>query len=306
MIGVFFVVPPLKATLIVILGAEMFLPVGPEFHIPWVPPLGKFNVPYLCILIGCLLRCPGRVTKLPKEKWFLALTFLAFLGGAFTGWTNGDAMTFGAAGEVVIPAMTFKDGMFVGVSELFPSYLAFYLGYAIFRGPKDVEDLLAGLGIAGLIYCPFAIVEMRMSPQFNNWIYGYSTGEFLQTIRWGGYRPTVFMAHGLALARFFMVTTLALFVLAKSRRTLLGLPVRLLAWYNAVIVVLCRSTGAIVMVLVGILFISMNRSKRQLLVGNRLGRGDHRLSAAARLRRISRVRISGRCRRTSEGSGRFP
>ena len=273
MIGVFFVIPPVKATLVVMLGAEMFLPVGPEFHIPWVPALDRYNLPYLCILIGCLLRCPGRVTKLPKEKWFLFLTFLALLGGAFTGWTNGDTITFGASGEVVIPAMTFKDGMFVGISEFFPSYLAFYLGYVIFRGPKEVEDLLAGLGIAGLVYCPFAIIEMRMSPQFNYWIYGYTTGQFLQTIRWGGYRPMVFMPHGLALARFFMVTTLALFVLAKSRRTLLGLPVRLLAWYNATILVLCRSTGAIVMVLVGILFVSLSSPKRQLLLATVLAVG---------------------------------
>jgi hypothetical protein len=266
MIGAFFVMRPLQATLVVVLGGEMFLPVGPGYHIPLVPFLAKHNLPYLCVLVGCLLRRPALVTKLPKEKWFLALSVLALVGGALTGLTNGDALIFGAAGDVVIPAMTFKDGMFIGISEFIPSCLAFYLGYSLFRSAKDVEKLLRGLGIAGLVYCPFAIVEMRMSPQFHYWVYRYGLGAWEQTMRWGGYRPQVFMAHGLALARFFMTTTLALFVLAKPRRKLLGLPTGLLAWYNAVVLVLCRSTGAVVLALVGVLFILFARPKRQLLL----------------------------------------
>jgi hypothetical protein len=270
MIGVFFVVRPPQAALAVALGGEMFLPEGPVYHIPWVPGLGKHNLTYLCILVGCLFRCPERVTRLPNEKWFLVLSVLALVGGAMTGLTNGDPMIFGAAGEIVIPAMTFKDGMFTGISEFFPSCLAFYLGYVLFGGAKDVEKVLTGLGIAGLIYCPFAIIEMRMSPQFHNWIYGYDMGQFGQSIRWGGYRPLVFMPHGLALARFFVATSLALFILAKGRRKLLGLPVRLLAWFHAIVLLLCRSTGAIALALVGVLFISYTKPKRQLLLATTL------------------------------------
>jgi hypothetical protein len=268
MIGVFFVMPPLPACLVVALGGEMFLPVGVTFRFPSTPPFGKHNLVYLCILVGCLLRCPARVTRLPKEKWFVACSLLALVGGAITGLTNPEVLIFGATGDVVIPAMTFRDGMFVGINEFFPSCLAFYLGYMLFRGTRDVERLLAGLGIAGLVYCPFAIVEMRMSPQFHQWIYGYNIGAFDQAIRWGGYRPSVFMAHGLALARFFMATTLALFVLAKSRRRLLGLPVSYLAWFNAIILVLCRSTGAVVLALAGGALILLAKPKRQLLVAS--------------------------------------
>ena len=183
MIGVFFVIPPLPACLLVVLGGEMFLPVLTSFSIPMTPPLGKHNLPYLCALIGCLLRCPARVTKLPKEKWFVAFSLLALVGGALTGFTNSEVMTFGEAGEVVIPGMGFKDGMFVGISEFFPGCLAFYLGYMLFRGTRDIERLLAGLGIAGIVYCPFAIVEMRMSPQFQHWVYGISIAAFDQSIR---------------------------------------------------------------------------------------------------------------------------
>jgi hypothetical protein len=268
MIGVFFVIPPLPACLLVVLGGEMFLPVLTSFKISLTPPLDKHNLPYLCTLIGCLLRCPARVTKLPEEKWFVACALLALVGGALTGLTNSEVIFFGAAGEVVLPAMGFKDGMFVGISEFIQGCLTFYLGYMLFRGPRDVERLLAGLGIAGLVYCPFAIFEMRMSPQLLHWVYGLSIGTYQQIIRWGGYRPSVFMDHGLTLARFFMVTTLALFVLAKTRRYLLGLPVRLLAWFHAVVFVLCRSTGAVALGLGGVAVILLAKPKRQLLVAS--------------------------------------
>jgi hypothetical protein len=265
MIGVFFVMPPLSACLLVVLSGEMFLPVVTSFKIPLMPALDKHNLTYICSFIGCLLRCPARVTKLPKEKWLVACAFLALLGGALTGLTNTEALTFGAA---VAPGMGIKDGLFVGINEVVPGCLAFYLGYMLFRGPRDIERLLVGLGIAGIVYCPFAILEMRLSPQLMGWVYGIDLGQWNQGFRWGGYRPMVFMNHGLTLARFFMVTTLALFVLAKTRRHLLGLPVRLLAWFHAVILVLCRSTGAIVLGLVGGTLILFAKPKRQLLVAS--------------------------------------
>jgi hypothetical protein len=268
MIGVFFLMRPARACLLVALGGDLFLPEGPTYHIPWLPALGKHNLIYVCVLIGCLLQCPGRVTKLPKERWFLGLCFAALVGGIIMGLTNSDVLIFGRAAQVTIPAMTVKDGIGVAIVELFPSCVAFYLGYQLFRGQKDVENALADLGLAGLVYSLFAIVEMRMSPQFHQWIYGYAMGAFDQTIRWGGYRPMVFMPHGLALARFFLATTLALFVLAKTRSRLLGMPVRLLAWYHAVVLVLCKSTGAIVLFLVGILLIQFAKPKRQLLLAS--------------------------------------
>jgi len=166
-IATFFFMRPIPAALLIALGGEMFLPEGPAFRLPFCPQLGKHNLVYLCIVVGCLLKCPGKVTKLPKDRWVTILAVLSIVGGACTGLTNGDALIFGEAGAVVIPAMTVKDGLFVGISEFFPSCVAFYIGYALFRQREDVERLLVWLGVAGLIYSLFAIVEMRMSPQFH-------------------------------------------------------------------------------------------------------------------------------------------
>ena len=118
----------------------------------------------------------------------------------------------------------------------------------------------------GLVYIPFALVELRLSPQWHRWIYGYAQSNFDQTIRWGGYRPMIFMPHGLALARFFLAATFALVVLDRLRRRLVSLPTRLLAWLQFLVLVACKSTGAIIFALAGLPLLIFSRPKRQLRV----------------------------------------
>lgn len=268
MVAVFFVVRPTTAVLAVALGAEMFLPERAGFKIPLVPVLDKHNLPYLCILIGCLLRYPGRVTKLPRPRWILVLAVVLIAGGLGTALTNRDPLLLGPGGQLFIPGLTVKDGFYMGIVNFLGTFLPLYLGWAMFRRREDIERLLTGIAIAGLIYIPFALVELRMSPQWHYWIYGYSQHSFDQTIRWGGYRPMVFMSHGLALARFFLASTLSLVILSRYRRTLMGLPVRFLAWTQLLVLVACKSTGAIVFALAGIPILAFAKPKRQLLVAS--------------------------------------
>ena len=266
MVGVFFVMRPVPAALVVALGAEMFLPEWVTFKVPLMPPFDKHNLPYLCIFVACLLRCPARVTRLPRQRWILGLALLLLLGGVLTGLTNRDPLILGTSGQVFIPGLTLKDGFYMGISCFLETFLPLYLGYALFRKPDDFEQLIAGLAIAGLVYVPFAMVELRMSPQWHRWIYGYAQHAFEQTIRWGGYRPMVFMSHGLALARFLLVSVCCLVVLARYRRVLVGLPIRLLAWTQFLVLVACKSTGAIAFALAGIPLLALGKPKRQLFV----------------------------------------
>ncbi len=266
MIGVFFFMPAMSAALVVALGAEMFLPEQVTFKLPLMPPFGKHNLPYLCILVACLLRYPARVTKLPKQRWMTVLALALLVGGVLTSTTNPDPLIFGSAGQVFIPGLTIKDGFYMGISNFLFSFLPLYLGYALCRQAEDFEQLVTALAVAGLVYIPFAAIELRMSPQWHRWIYGYAQHEFQQTIRWGGYRPMVFMAHGLALARFFLAATCCLVILTRYRRVLLGLPVRLLAWAQFLVLLACKSTGAIIFALLGVPLLALTKPRRQLMV----------------------------------------
>ena len=59
--------------------------------------------------------------------------------------------------------------------------------------------------VSGLVYVPFVLIEMRLSPQLHRWVYGYHQHLFEQTARFGFWRPMVFMQHGLMVA-FWMAS----------------------------------------------------------------------------------------------------
>ncbi len=46
------------------------------------------------------------------------------------------------------------------------------------------------------LFCPI-IIEARLSPQINVWVYGFFAHDFSQSMRGGGFRAMVFMPHGL-------------------------------------------------------------------------------------------------------------
>jgi hypothetical protein len=251
-IGLFFVLPSVQATIVALLAAELFLPELASFKVPFMPPFDKHTLPYVCILIGCLIRSPKRLLHPPKERWFIWLTLMVVAGGALTGLTNADALSYGKWRVTVLPGLTFKDGMACGLGATFEQALPFFVGYAVFRTSTDLKKLASGFVVAGLVYIPFALVEMRMSPQFHNWVYGYAQHSFAQTLRWGGYRPMVFMAHGLALARFFVLCVLAAFIVSRTKRRFFGVPSRTVGWILFVVLVLCKSTGAIILAILGL------------------------------------------------------
>jgi hypothetical protein len=267
-IGLFFVLRPVEATIAALLGAELFLPELVNFKVPFMPPFDKHVLPYLSVLVGCIIRCPNRVLRLPKERWFVWLTLVVVAGGGLTGLTNGDSLSYGKWTVTTLPGLTFKDGMACGLGPTFEQAIPFFVGCALFRSSKDLRKLLAGFAVAGAIYVPFAVIEMRMSPQFHQWAYGYAQHSFSQTVRWGGYRPMVFMGHGLALARFFVMSTLFAFMASRSKPTLLGIPSRAVGFILFVVLVLCKSTGAVILAIAGLPVVVWGKPRlRQFFAG---------------------------------------
>ena len=243
----FFTMPRNRAALVTIFGGLLFLPELAWFKIPLLPPFSKQTVPYLCVLLGYSLRAPGRVWSPPKEWWVTFLALLMVAGGAATGLTNGDVLTYGKWHHVVLPGLTFKDGMSIGLGEMLGAAVPFFLGTVVLRERKDFEDLLVFLAATGVAYSLFALLELRLSPQLHAWVYGYHQHpDFQQTVRFGGYRPMIFMGHGLAVALFFVVTTLCATALLHTRRRVWGMTARWASRWLAFIVLICKSTAAIV------------------------------------------------------------
>jgi hypothetical protein len=193
-----------------------------------------------------LLRRPSLVTKVCKERWFIGLTILLVAGAIVTGLTNGMPVLI-RRHHPLAPGIHLTDGLYSATLFLSQLSLPFYLGWALFRTEGDLRSLLSALVIASLIYVPFALYEIRMSPNLHGFVYGFSQHDFAQTVRsGGGYRPMVFMSHGLSLARFFFIGASAAFLLARSgSSTVLGLSAKWIGWFLVLILILCKSVGAI-------------------------------------------------------------
>src|SRR5262249_9047485 len=125
-------------------------------------------------------------------------------------------------------------------------WLPFFIGRALFRSAAELRTLLVVLTVAGLLYTLPILWEMRMSPNLHLYVYGYSSGVFSQQIRAGGYRPMVFVGHGLALAMFVLRARLAAVGLGRPRVKIAGLKASWAAGYLFATLVLCRSAAAMI------------------------------------------------------------
>jgi hypothetical protein len=173
-----------------------------------------------------------------------------------------------------LSAMANDLGPYEGASGVLSTSLVFgapYLLGRLYLGDREgLADLAGGLVLAGLAYVPLCLWEVRMSPQLHRLTYGFAqTTMFAQNVRLGGYRPTVFMNHGLMVALFMASTTLVAYWLWRSgaRRAMAGLPLGTIAAVLGVTTLLCKSTGAAALLLVGIAVLEGTRLlKRPALI----------------------------------------
>jgi hypothetical protein len=120
------------------------------------------------------------------------------------------------------------------------------LGRQFLRSSEDNVDVLRVLVIAGLAYSLPMLFEVRMSPQLHTWIYGYFPHSFEQQVRDGGFRPVVFLGHGLLVAFFIMTAGVAAAALWRAKIRVVRLPAAGIAAYLGGVLVLCKTLGALV------------------------------------------------------------
>ena len=234
-----------RATLWTILGAQLLLPEGIFIklaHSGSPQILDKFSIPNLVALLGCIL-CARRPLRFWNKFGLAEILLLMALAGPFiTSELNGDLIKFG---HLTLPSIGHYEALSAAFAE-FVFLLPFLLGRQILRTAADNEDILRILVIAGLIYSLPMLFEIRMSPQLNFWVYGYVPSDFIQEVRDGGFRPMVFMGHGLAVAFFAMTTVIAAAALWRLKTSIMQLPSGPITAYLSMVLLLCKSFGALV------------------------------------------------------------
>lgn len=251
-----------RATLVLLLWCLLFLPEGTTFDLPGIPKLTKQSLPVLCATIGVLLKAWGKVRA---ARWgrgvdvFAWISIIAVFGAILT---NDESLSYG---PLFIPGVTLYDGVSWALAMLLNSLLPFLLARALFRSEQDAVDLLRLLVLFAVLYVPFILFELRMAPVLHYKVYGFNQHSFVQSVRAGGYRPMVFMPHGLALALFLFCASLAAWTLVRARRRLFWFSAKPFAYALVGLVALVHSLGALVYTLVATVLFRFWPLRRQWL-----------------------------------------
>ncbi len=231
-----------QATLWTILGGYLLLPVGAVIKFEMIPEFDKNTIPNLCAFIACviLMRRSMRFGNGFGLEELLILTLL--ISPAISAVLNTDPIVIGSG---VLPGVGPYDGGSAMVNK-FIVLIPFFLGRRILRNAADTESILRILVVAGLVYSLPALFEIRFSPHLHTWVYGYFPSWFVQQIRDGGFRPVVFLGHGLLVAFFAMTSVVAATALWRTQTRIARLPPAGVTAYLGVVLVLCKSLGATV------------------------------------------------------------
>ena len=240
---------PLERGLIwCILGGYLLLPPRVAFDLPLVPALDKVSLPNLSAFVIVALVLRRRISLWPETGLARVLIVLFLLGTVPTVLSNGEAALYHtpgstAPGPYLIPGLTVHDMISFTIEQAIV-LLPFLLGRQFLGSETGLRELLLATMIGGLVYSIPALIEVRLSPQINTWVYGFFQHSFEQMMRDGGFRPIVFLPHALWLALFMLTALLS--AAALARQAVDGDKARLIlaTVYLAGVLYLCKSLAS--------------------------------------------------------------
>jgi len=240
--AVFFLkLPPGRAVIATLLIGYLFLPEPPAgFDFPLIPPLEKHTIPALSAVVMWLWLYGHEGQFLPKSGAVNILFLIFVFSPVATTLLNAQPIYWG---DFFIQGMTLKDALAQVIQQTL-LILPFLLARRFLATAEAQRDLLFAFMIGGLVYTIPMLIEIRVSPQLNMWIYGYYQHDFIQTIRFGGFRPMVFLYHGIWAAFFLLMAILSAFALWRTKQIEANWKLFVIALYLTAVLVLAKSLGA--------------------------------------------------------------
>jgi len=229
----FLYMKPWRAIVLANIIGYMILPHG-EIYVPALPDVDRVVV----IGLGCLL---GVLWVRPPDPW------------PEMRWIDIPVLLWCSA--PMISSLSNDLGLWDGISgvskEVIRVGIPWFLARRFVHGPEESRVLVSVIVICALVHVLPVLYELRMSPQLHKMIYGQHQHSFIQTRRGGGWRPMVFMQHGLALAMF--QATAALLALTLCGKTEYRRVERIVVFLIlAVVTILTNSLGAIILFALGL------------------------------------------------------
>lgn len=218
-VTLFRLLPMHKALVWNLLLGHLFMPSGTMIKFPMLPPVDKATMAAVSSLVLCMLMSrrlipsPAAFPRLGRQIILILLGVIT-VTPILTVLQNTQPLVYG---PTFLPGLRLYDA-FGLISQVLVSLIPFWLGLRYLNSREGHEALLQALAISGLIYTIPALLEVRLSPQLHNWIYGFSPFDFIQQVRDGGFRPVVFLNHGLMLGIYLCMSVISAFVLYREAR----------------------------------------------------------------------------------------
>lgn len=258
----FILLPGYRALIWAVLSAYLLLPVSTSFEIPGVPALDKSTIPNLSILLCCLLFVREKWLGALKDPAFVTLAATFILSPFLTALFNPEPLLYASR---VIPAMSMYDALAQAAMNgiiLIP----FVAAYGLINSEQRRWQVIVILVTVALAYSALMLFEVRMSPQLHRMIYGFFPHSFGQQVRAGGFRPVVFLGHGLLVAIFCAMAATAAMAQWRESRGRQKTRAGLIAIFFGMLLLLCKSMGAIVLAAVFAAIVAFLRAKRIAII----------------------------------------
>ena len=234
---------PTRALALSLLVSELILPSKFALPLPYPTWLTKWTLPPLAAFVAVLFFARKSLRHSRPLRGIEASFLILLIGSFMTMWTNRDPLQYG---PLYVTGESFGDFFSDAIRSVSDPWVVFFLGRTMFKSSRDLVMLGRMMTVAAICLILPILVELRMSPQFNQWVYGYQPSDFIQTVREGGYRPQVFFDHGLTLSAFLLACLIMSICLARAKYSVAGYPAKVFCALIAITLVACRSMGAIV------------------------------------------------------------
>lgn len=241
-----------RAIVFSILGGYLLLPPLAEFNLPLVPSMDKVSIPNLSVLAILLFATAHKVQLLPEGRIARVLVVLLVVSGIPTVLTNREPIFFEVLRDAdpivflidALPGQSVRDIGSVLIGQVL-TVVPFLIARQFLSTEVGLRTILVGLMSGALLYSIPSLIEINVSPIMNIYVYGFFQHSFEQTMRAGGFRPIVFLPHGLWLALFVCTAAMAAAALARNTPKLERWKAVMWTVYLLLFLIACKSAASI-------------------------------------------------------------
>lgn len=247
--------PSRRAAIVAFLGAWMFLPAGVEYKLPSLPAYDRGSATVIAVLLATAVFDPAKFRGLSLRR--LDLPILVWCLCPFASSLSNGLGAY--------------DGFSAVMRQTIVWGMPYLLGRMYLRRLEDVQELAYLTFLAGLVYVPLCLYEIRMSPNLSYDLYGLGGGsgiEYGELGKWGS-RPSVFMGSALTVGLFMTAASVmgAWLWATGAVRQIRGYST---GWLLAILLgttVMCKNLGALMLLAMGLtVLFSISRLRSRALI----------------------------------------